>query len=122
LKIEDAFVSGPNEGRVRQMLNDTGVAVKEAYPGQAVYLSGFRTDMPEVGQPLYVVKSADEARTIVSRLRAREEQKKMELKANSGEGFLVNDMKKKMGKLTRFEKRAIKGGDKSILYEKLGML
>jgi hypothetical protein len=31
-------------------------------------------------------------------------------------------MKKKMGKLTRLEKRAIKGGDKSIIYEKLGML
>lgn len=30
-------------------------------------------------------------------------------------------MKKKMGKLTRLEKRAIKGGDKSIIYEKLGM-
>jgi len=27
-----------------------------------------------------------------------------------------------MGKLTRLEKRAIKGGDKSILYEKLGLL
>lgn len=27
-----------------------------------------------------------------------------------------------MGKLTRLEKRAIKGGDKSIIYEKLGML
>ena len=31
-------------------------------------------------------------------------------------------MKKKMGKLTRIEKRAVKGGDKSIIYEKLGML
>ena len=27
-----------------------------------------------------------------------------------------------MGKLTRIEKRAVKGGDKSIIYEKLGML
>jgi hypothetical protein len=31
-------------------------------------------------------------------------------------------MKKKMGKLTRLEKRAVKGGDKSIIYEKLGMI
>jgi translation initiation factor IF-2 len=33
LKLEDAFVTGPNEGRVRQMLNDIGQPVKEAYPG-----------------------------------------------------------------------------------------
>ena len=78
--------------------------------------------MPEVGQPLYAVKNADEAKIIVTRIRAREDKKRSEAKAASGEGFLVNEMKKKMGKLTRLEKRAIKGGDKSIIYEKLGML
>ena len=31
-------------------------------------------------------------------------------------------MKSKIGKLTRLEKRAIKGGDKSVLYERLGLL
>ena len=34
----------------------------------------------------------------------------------------VHDVKSKIGKLTRLEKRAIKGGDKSVLYERLGLL
>ena len=34
----------------------------------------------------------------------------------------MHDIKSKVGKLTRIEKRAIKGGDKSILYERLGLL
>ena len=34
----------------------------------------------------------------------------------------MHDIKSKIGKLTRIEKRAIKGGDKSVLYERLGLL
>ena len=34
----------------------------------------------------------------------------------------VHDMKKKAGSLTRIEKRKLYGGDKSILYEKLGLV
>jgi hypothetical protein len=32
------------------------------------------------------------------------------------------EIKKKIGKLTRFEKRRIKGGDKTILFSKLGII
>lgn len=34
----------------------------------------------------------------------------------------VHDLKKKMGSLNVIEKRAMRSGDKTILYEKLGLL
>lgn len=34
----------------------------------------------------------------------------------------MHDIKSKIGKLTRIEKRKIKGGDKTLLYERLGLL
>ncbi len=46
------------------MLNDKGVAVKQAYPGEAVHMVGFK-GFPDVGSPLYVVKSTEEARFII---------------------------------------------------------
>lgn len=36
--------------------------------------------------------------------------------------MLVHDLKKNMGKLSKSEKVAMKKGDKTILYEKLGLL
>lgn len=34
----------------------------------------------------------------------------------------MHDIKSKIGKLSRIEKRKIKGGDKTLLYERLGLL
>ena len=34
----------------------------------------------------------------------------------------MHEIKSKVGKLTRIEKRKIKGGDKTLLYERLGLL
>ena len=56
LRQEDLFVSGVYEGKVRLIMNDMGKQLKEAYPGEAVHLTGFKS-MPEVGNPLYVVKT-----------------------------------------------------------------
>ena len=50
------------------MMNDVGQLVKEAYPGEAVHLSGFK-EHPEVGNPLYVVSSKEESRFIVHRIK-----------------------------------------------------
>lgn len=56
LKIEDIFVSGVHEGKVRFMMNDRFEQIKVAYPGEAVHVGGFK-HFPEVGNPLYVVKT-----------------------------------------------------------------
>lgn len=40
----------------------------------------------------------------------------------SGEGMLVHDLKKSVPKMTKIEKVATRKGDKTMLYEKLGLL
>jgi len=42
--------------------------------------------------------------------------------AESGEGLLVHEMKKAVGKLSKAEKTQMKKGDKTVLYERLGLL
>ena len=46
------------------MANDHGQPVKEAYPGEAVHIVGFK-NFPDVGNPLYGVSGTDEARFII---------------------------------------------------------
>lgn len=72
LHLDDLFVSGLHEGKIRLIMNDIGQHVKEAYPGEAVHITGFR-EMPEVGNPLYVVKSLEESKFIISRIKQRAE-------------------------------------------------
>lgn len=64
LHLEDVFVCGIHEGKVRFLINDQGKQVKEVYPGQAVKLGGFKS-FPDVGNPLYAVKDHEEAQFIV---------------------------------------------------------
>ena len=68
LKVEDMFISGLHEGKVKLLLNDLGWAVQEAYPGEAVHVRGFK-HFPEVGNPLYAVNSQAEAKFIVQRIK-----------------------------------------------------
>jgi translation initiation factor IF-2 len=60
LRVEDTFVCGIHEGKVRFMINDQGKHIKLATPGQAVLVGGFKT-YPDVGNPLYSVSGHDEA-------------------------------------------------------------
>lgn len=39
-----------------------------------------------------------------------------------GDGLLVHDLKKAVGKLSKSEKVSLRKGDKSVLYEKLGLI
>ena len=120
LRLDDTFVSGIHEGKARFMVNDLGQNVKEAFPGEAVHLGGFK-HFPEVGNPLYVVKSPAEVRFIVDRMTHRSQLEEIKRLAASKQ-IQVHELKKQMGKLTRLEKSQLKKGDKTILYEKLGLL
>lgn len=64
LKVNDTFVCGKHEGKVRFMKDDYGRNIQAALPGQAVHIGGFK-HFPEVGHPLYVVKDHREANNIV---------------------------------------------------------
>ena len=48
LSLNDTFVCGVDEGKVKFMRDDSKRMVQEAFPGQAVQLGGFRV-FPEVG-------------------------------------------------------------------------
>jgi len=70
LKLNDTFVCGIKEGKIRFMKDDNGRVVQLAYPGQAVHIGGFKA-FPEVGNPLYAVENHKEANIIVSTLSKR---------------------------------------------------
>jgi translation initiation factor IF-2 len=59
----DAFVAGPVPGRVRAMMDDTGVRLKDAGPATPVQIMGWE-DVPAAGDYFEVVKSDREARSL----------------------------------------------------------
>ena len=118
LKSTDTFVCGLNEGKVKFMKDDNGKPIKEAFPGQAVHIGGFKA-FPEVGSPLYVVEDLKEANMIVDTLKTRQKQEEALKLLQSGNDD--EEIKKKIGKLTRWEKRRIKAGDKTLLFQRLGI-
>mmetsp|Transcript_12957 Transcript_12957/g.20069 ORF Transcript_12957/g.20069 Transcript_12957/m.20069 type:complete len:267 (-) Transcript_12957:955-1755(-) len=118
VKVNQTFVCGLHDGRIRHMKDDNGRMIHTASPGQAIHLSGFKA-FPEVGSPLYIVDSLREAQMIVQTLTLRQSQEEAYKLLEKGD--TSEEMKKSIGSLTRQEKRRIKGGDKSLLFSRLGI-
>ena len=76
--------------------------MKEAFPGEAVHVGGFK-HFPEVGNPLYVVSSQSEIKLIVERMKQRADLEDIKRRMSDNH-VQVSDLKKQMGKLTRLEK------------------
>jgi len=81
-------------------------------------MGGFKT-FPEVGNPLYVVANHKEANIIVSTLNTRAQQEETLKLLEKGDHS--DEIKRSIGKLTRQEKRRIKAGDKTVLFQRLGI-
>jgi hypothetical protein len=103
------------------MTNDKGQSIKKAFPGQAVHVVGFKA-FPDVGNPLYVVENSEEAKFIIDKVKHRSEVQHLQRLAEDSDNLLATQMKKEIGKLSKIEKVALKKGDKTILYEKLGLV
>ena len=116
LKADDIFVSGVHDGKVRQMVDDQHKTVNKAFPGQAIHMTGFKA-MPEVGSPLYCVKTLDEAKAIVTRVELREKNEAMKIKAAHDDTAIISSMKHNREKLHWTEKKLLKGGDQTVLYK-----
>jgi hypothetical protein len=101
------------------MINDQGKNIKEVFPGQAVKLGGFKS-FPDVGAPLYAVKDHEEAQFIVNTIRSRREREATLNQVDSSKK--AHDLKKGVKGLTRIEKGKLYSGDKTIMYEKLGLV
>jgi len=56
LRVEDDFVCGTSQGKIRYMINDHGERITEAHPGTSVTVGGFK-DTPDVGLLMNVVRS-----------------------------------------------------------------
>lgn len=119
LHLEDVFVCGVHEGKVRFLINDQGKQVKEVFPGQAVKLGGFKS-FPDVGSPLYAVKDHEEAQFIVQTIKSRRDRESSMNQVDSSQK--AHELKKKVKGLSRIEKGKIYSGDKTIMYEKLGLV
>lgn len=48
LNLDQLFVCGTAEGKIKQILNDKGQRISKAIPGQAVTVTGFKS-LPDVG-------------------------------------------------------------------------
>ncbi|MFH1158238.1 MAG: translation initiation factor IF-2 [Pseudomonadota bacterium] len=71
LRPGDIFVAGTETGRVRALVNDRGLHVKEALPGQPIEVLGL-TGTPEAGDDFTVVEDEAKARGIAEfRLRKK---------------------------------------------------
>lgn len=70
LRLGDIFVSGPESGRVRAMLDYNGEPVEEAGPSMPVEITGL-SGVPSAGDDLMVVESESDAREIASNRAAK---------------------------------------------------
>lgn len=70
LRLGDIFVSGPESGRVRSMLDFNGDSVEEAGPSMPVEITGL-SGVPSAGDDLMVVESEADAREIAANRAAK---------------------------------------------------
>jgi translation initiation factor IF-2 len=71
LRVGDAVVAGTSCGKIRAMINDEGIRIKEAYPAMPVEILGLDS-VPQAGDILRKVENEKIAREIVNKLRQRE--------------------------------------------------
>ena len=84
-----------------------------------MHLAGFRS-FPEVGQPLYACQTHEDALFMINRIKTRRERELTQSLIDKSQP--MQEMKKRVKGLTRMEKRKLYGGDKTIMYEKMGLV
>ena len=73
INVGDSFVAGSVHGRVRAMENHLGMRVETALPAQPVEIMGFNA-LPDVADPVRVVESEQQARSIAEKRAQRRKQ------------------------------------------------
>lgn len=113
LKEGDFFICGEDSyGKVKHMLNDLGETLKEAIPGRAVEIVGFKKS-PQTGSILAVMHDAYIVEKLIEERRKLKEYNDSKQKEAINKGF-------KLGKLHWKERRKLmRGGDKDMLKSKI---
>lgn len=108
----EAFICGDSYGKVRQIVDDHGNQIKEAFPGVAVEMAGFKT-VPISGSVLSVLNDIKIAEKLIEDKKRLKEYNEAQSKENIGKGF-------KVGKLHRKERHLLmRKGDKEALKRKI---
>ncbi len=122
LHVGDYVVSGITSGRVRGMVDDKGRSVKEAGPSSPVSILGF-TDVPNAGDPIYVVEDEKTAKQVVAERTAKIKNEA----ANQGQKITLDDVftkisEGKMKELNILIKADVQGSVEALKtsLEKLG--
>lgn len=112
LKEGDAFICGDSYGRVRHIHDDRGELLKEAMPGKAIELGGFKST-PQSGSVLTVIPDIKIAEKLMEDRQRLKEYNDSLAKKNVGKGF-------KVGKLHRKERHLLmKKGDREAMKKKI---
>ncbi len=105
------------------MRNDKGQQINEAYPGQAVYITAGFKHVPEIGHPLYTVSSHEEALFMTNQIKTRREKEHDRFVAEHDKIFkMEHDLRKQVHGLSSVEKGRVYSGDRTPIYDKLGIL
>jgi translation initiation factor IF-2 len=70
LKVGDSIVTGTTVGRIRAMINDRGVQVKNAGPSTPVEILGL-PEVPEAGEVFYAIEDEKTAKQLVEKRRMK---------------------------------------------------
>ncbi len=121
LKKGDFFVVGPSYGKVRTLMNDKGKQVKSVGPSFPVLVMGF-SEIPEVGETLYVVKNEKEAKQVASYRKTKLLEEKAEAQASVSLDDLFDKIKEgEINELNVIVKADVMGSLKAVC-ESLGKL
>jgi len=112
LREGEAFICGDTFGRIRHINDEFGVSKKEAFPGEAVEIVGFRSS-PAAGSILTVTEDIKLAEKLISDRKKMRDYLEAKERENVGKGF-------KLGKLKRKERHMImKKGDMEAIAKKI---
>lgn len=112
LKEGDVFICGDSYGKVKLMMDDIGNTIKEAIPGQAVEIIGFKTP-PQTGNVLAVMNNIGQVEKLIEDKMKLKEYNEAMLKESVNKGI-------KLGKIKgRKERNLYRFNDKDYMKKKL---
>jgi translation initiation factor IF-2 len=88
LKVGDAVLIGPHQGKIRALIDDKGKRVKEATPSMPVKIVGL-SGLPEAGAEFTVMKSEKEARELSDQ---RQIEERAQMTAAPRQGTRLEDL------------------------------
>jgi translation initiation factor IF-2 len=120
LKVGDAIIVGPHEGKIRALISDKGVRIKQAGPSCPVKIVGL-SGLPDAGAEFNVMKNDKEARELGTQRKLEVRQQSTGPKRASLENFMDQIEAGQKKKLSIVLKTDVQGSAEA-LADSLGKL